>query len=258
MTFLIKYFIKFPILKRLIPSLYKRYIFFFKKHNKVIFVDNIIFNLDLRHLIDRRFFFHNAYEDELFNPLSELIKKNNADYFFDIGSCWGIYSLRLSKIHNKLNILAFDPIKKNINRLNFSIKHNKIDNIKTFHTAIGNEIGFIQLGATEIYSPNYEINEPNAVIKEISKIDYLDNLFDFKNKFLVFKIDTEGFEYDVLNGAKKLLKNNNCFCQIEIKDKRFNDTFSLLKELGFTLVSLNKVNKTDYFFSNFRLNKIEI
>ena len=49
--------IKLPILKRLIPSLYKKYIFLFYKWKKTIFVDGIYYNLDLRHLIDRRFFF---------------------------------------------------------------------------------------------------------------------------------------------------------------------------------------------------------
>ena len=258
MNFSFNYFIKFPILKRLIPSLYKRYIFFSKDYFKKILVDNILYDLDLRHLIDRRFFFNRGYEDELFEPLSDIIKKYDADFFFDVGSCWGIYSLRLSKIHNKLDILAFDPIKKNIDRLQSSILKNKISNIKVNHTAVGNIKGSVELGATENYSPNYEINEPNATIKEISKIDYLDNLYDFRNKFIVFKIDTESYEYEVINGAKNLLKNNKCFCQIEIKNTNMEKVSLFLENLNFKLVSINKVNKTDFFFANFDVDKIRI
>lgn len=258
MSYLIKYLVKLPILKRLIPSLVKKYVLFFNSYYKEILVDNILFDLDLRHLIDRRFYFNRTYEDELFIPLSKIIKDHEVDFFFDVGSCWGIYSLRLSGIYNKLHILSFDPIKKNIDRLESSIAKNNIYNIKTFHTAIGNKVGFVELGATEKYSPNYEINESNAVIKEKSKINYLDNLFEFKNKYLVFKIDTEGFEYEVLNGAKKLLKDNNCFLQIEIKDKNYNNVVNLLNILNFNQVSINKSNKTDFFYSNFHLNKIEI
>ena len=69
MRFLIKHLIKIPILKRLIPSFFKKYIFFFKKYKKEILVNGIYFDLDLRHLIDRRFYFNSAYEDELFIPL---------------------------------------------------------------------------------------------------------------------------------------------------------------------------------------------
>ena len=258
MIYLLRYLLKLPILKRLIPSLIKKYVFFFNRYEKEIYVNNVLFNLDLRHLIDRRFYLYRAYEDELFIPLSKIIKEHEADIFFDVGSCWGIYSLRLSNIYKKLTILSFDPIEKNIDRLKSSIAKNNILNIKTFHTAIGSKQGYVELGATEKYSPNYEINESNAVIKEKSKINFLDNMFEFKNKYLVFKIDTEGFEYEILNGAKKLLRNNNCFLQIEIKYKNYDDMLNLLKSLNFNQVSINKTNKTDFFFSNFDVDKIKI
>ena len=236
MIYLLRYLLKLPILKRLIPSLIKKYVFFFNRYEKEIYVNNVLFNLDLRHLIDRRFYLNSAYEDELFIPLSKIIKEHEADIFFDVGPCWGIYSLRLSNIYKKLTILSFDPIEKNINRLKSSIAKNNILNIKTFHTAIGSKQGYVELGATEKYSPNYEINESNAVIKEKSKINFLDNMFELKNKYLVFKIDTEGFEYEILNGAKKLLRNNNCFLQIEIKYKNYDNMLNLLNSLNFNQV----------------------
>ena len=118
---MLSFLVKIPILKRLIPSLYKKYIFFSNNHEKTIIVNGIYFDLDLRYLIDRRFFFHKAYEDELFKPLSNIIEKYDVDYFFDIRSCWGIYSLRLAKKFNNFNIIAYDPIKKNIERLKNSI-----------------------------------------------------------------------------------------------------------------------------------------
>ena len=99
---IINYLIKFPILKRLIPSLYKKYIFFFNKYKKKIIINDVIYDLDLRHLIDRRFFFHNGYEDELFNPLNDVMLNNKIDFFLDIGCCWGVYSLRLARNFKKL------------------------------------------------------------------------------------------------------------------------------------------------------------
>jgi len=258
MSFFIKNLVKLPILKRIIPSLLKKYIFFFNDYQKKIFVNNIHYELDLRHFIDRRFFLHRTYEEELFTPLSEIIKRYHADFFFDVGSCWGIYSLRFSNIYNKLNILAFDPIKKNIDRLNNSIIKNNISNIKTFHTAIGRSEGFVELGATEDYSPNFEINEIKAVIKEKSKLNFLDNMFEFKNKFLAFKIDTEGFEYEVLVGAKKLLNNNNCILQVEVKNKNLQNVVNFLNSLNYIQISDNINNKTDFFFSNFVKEKIKV
>ena len=250
--------IKFPILKRLIPSLYKKYIFFFNKYSKKVIIDNVIYDLDLRHLIDRRFFFHNGYEDELFNPLNDIINKNKIDFFLDIGSCWGIYSLRLAGIHKNLRILAFDPIKTNIERLNISIEKNNFENIECFHTAIGSKKDKVTLGATEKYSPNYEIDEINSVINETSELNSLDFLLETKDKSLILKIDTEGYEFEVLKGAINLLNNNKCFCQIEIKDNNKEKVFSFLNDLNYNLVSINRKNKTDFFFSNFIEDKIEI
>ena len=255
---IINFLIKFPVLKRLIPSVYKKYIFFFNKYSKKVIINNVIYDLDLRHLIDRRFFFHNGYEDELFNPLNDIINKNKIDFFLDIGSCWGVYSLRLAGIHKNLRILAFDPIKTNIERLNISIKKNKFENIECFHTAIGSKKDKVTLGATEKYSPNYEINEINSVINETSELNSLDFLIETKNKSLILKIDTEGYEFEVLRGAINLLNNNKCFCQIEIKDNNKEKVFSFLNDLNYNLVSINKKNKTDFFFSNFIEDKIEI
>ena len=89
-------------------------------------------------------------------------------------------------------------------------------------------------------------------------MNYLDNLLKIKNKFLILKIDTEGYELEVLKGAIQLLKNNKCFCQIEVKDNNKNEVFSFLNDLDYNLVSTNQINITDFFFSNFIEEKINI
>ena len=255
---IINFLIKLPILKRLIPSFYKKYLFFFNKYSKKVIINNVIYDLDLRHLIDRRFFFHKTYEEELFNPLNDIINNNKIDFFLDIGSCWGVYSLKIAGIHRNLKILAFDPIKSNIERLNISIKKNNFKNIECFHTAIGSKKGKVTLGATEKYSPNYEIDEIDSVINETSELNSLDFLLNTKGKFLILKIDTEGYEFEVLKGAINLLNNNKCFCQIEIKEKNKEKVFSFFNDLNYNLVSINRINKTDFFFSNFIEDKIKI
>jgi FkbM family methyltransferase len=250
--------IKLPILKRAIPSILKKYIYWTNNYEKKVTIENISYDLDLRHLIDRRFFLHRGYEDELYYNLCKIIKKEKIQYFLDIGSCWGVYSLRLANIFKNLRILAFDPIQKNIDRLISSIKKNKLKNIKTYKIAIGDKKGNVKLGATEDYSPNYKINESSQVITEYSKINLIDNLIFLKNKKIIFKIDTETFEFKVIKGAKKLLKNNKCFLQIEIVESNKNKVINFLKKIGYKLISNNINNKGDYFFSNFIFKKIDI
>ena len=258
---MLNFLIKLPIFKRLIPSLYKKYIFLTKNYFKEIKVNDIYYDLDLRYLIDRRFYFYKKYEEELFVPLVNIIRNNDIDIFFDIGSCWGLYSLRLSNIFPNLHINSFDPIDQNIKRLLNSIKKNNINNIKTYNFAIGSHTGNIKLGAIESYSPNFKINETESVITQTSKINFLDNIFVFKNKCLAFKIDTEGFELEVLKGAKNLITNNKCYLQIEINSKNIQnkkDVFNYLNKLNYKIISINKFNKTDYIFCNFELKNILI
>ena len=166
--------------------------------------------------------------------------------------------MKIAGIHRNLKILAFDPIKSNIERLNISIKKNNFKNIECFHTAIGSKKGKVTLGATEKYSPNYEIDEIDSVINETSELNSLDFLLNTKGKFLILKIDTEGYEFEVLKGAINLLNNNKCFCQIEIKEKNKEKVFSFFNDLNYNLVSINRINKTDFFFSNFIEDKIKI
>ena len=49
--------IKLPILKRLIPSLYKKYIFLFYKWKKTIFVDGIYYNLVSDNQFNKTYYF---------------------------------------------------------------------------------------------------------------------------------------------------------------------------------------------------------
>lgn len=258
---MLNFLIKLPILKRLIPSAHKKYIFLTKKYFKEIKVNGIYYNLDLRHLIDRRFYFHKKYEEELFIPLVNTIRNNNIDIFLDIGCCWGIYSLRLSNIFPNIQINSFDPIDQNIKRLKNSIKKNHLNNIKSYNIAIGSFVGNVELGAIESYSPNFKINENKSVITQTSKINLLDNIFTTKNKYLAIKIDTEGFELQVLKGAKNLITNNKCYLQIEINPKDIKnkeDVFKYLNKFNYKMISINKFNKTDYIFSNFELKNILI
>ena len=118
---IVKNLINFPILKRLIPSIYKRYIFFTGNFLVEKKINGIIYLLDTRHLIDRNFYLRENYEDDLYHLAKNLIILNKVSIFLDIGSCWGIYSLRLSKI-KRLKIYSFEPVDKNIRRFSEMIK----------------------------------------------------------------------------------------------------------------------------------------
>jgi len=246
---IIKFLIKIPFLKRLIPSLFKKYVLITKNFWKQKKIDEINYILDVRYLIDRNFYLRENYEDELFAFAKNKIIKDELNYFLDVGSCWGIYSLRLSKI-KLLKIIAFDPILKNINRLRNMIKINNIKNIKVFHTALGNKLGKIKFYGLEEFTPNYSIYDKKNKFQYLAKINRLDNLLKIKNQIIYIKIDVEGHEYFSLIGAKQLIKNNRVNIQCEIINNK-QKTINFLKRNKFKLLFHLK-NSDDYIFSNYK------
>ena len=227
------FFLQIPFLKRLIPSIIKRYAFHFSDYEREINYEGIIFNLDIRHLIDRTFYINREYEEKNFQDLVNVITNQSPGYFFDVGACWGIYSLRLAKKFNNLKIKAIEPIKRNVQRINNSIDKNNFANIQVFHTAVGDQNGAVELGSNSEWSPNYKINETNVEVTEQSSIKILDDLFDLDNQKIVMKIDVEGFEFEALSGAKKILTNNKCYLQIEIRYENYDQVEKLLNEFGY-------------------------
>jgi len=247
---MIKFLIKFPILKRIIPSIYKKYILVTGNFLKKKKIHGIKYILDTRHLIDRNFFLRENYEDDLYLYALNLINLNKINYFLDIGSCWGIYSLRLSKV-KKLKILSFDPIIKNIKRLDEMIKINRLKNIKTFSTALGNKKKRVKFYGLEDYTSNYTLyrkNEKNIVMCNINK---LDNIVKIKKNVLYLKVDIEGSEYPFLLGSKNIIKNNNVIMQIEVFKKNKKKIFNFFQRNNFNCIFESK-SKSDYIFSNFK------
>ena len=251
---IVKNLIKLPFFKRLIPTIFKKYIFLSKNYLKTKKIGGIKYFLDTRHLIDRNFYLRENYEDDLFYIAKQLIISNKINFFLDVGSCWGIYSLRFAKIKN-LKIISFDPIYKNIVRLKKMIKINNLKSIKTYHTALGNKEGKVKLYGSDQFTPNYSIYSKNSKNVIISYINKLDNLVKIRNKILYIKVDIEQHEYFFLLGSKKIIKNNNIILQIEIVKKNQKKVFIFLKKNGFNLLYVDKKKGEDYIFSNFFIKK---
>ena len=138
--------------------------------------------------------------------------KGGQNTIFDIGANVGDFSKLLVDKFPDSNIYSFEP-----HPITFkSLEKNTKGNIKLFNAAFGN---FIGKSVIYDYSTNdgsehaslireviSEIHDANVIEHSIN-IDTLDN-FVLKNDISsidFLKIDTEGFEYDILKGAKDLL-----------------------------------------------------
>lgn len=185
----------------------------------------------------------------------KLLEYYNISKILDVGANIGQYALLMRKIGFKGDIISFEPISFAYNELFNKTKNDK--KWKAYNLAIGSEEGEGTINISgNVYSsslleikPSHTSSAPESayVNTERIKIETIDNLFeDLVNsgETVLLKIDVQGYEKNVLAGAKDSLKKIKGI-QIEMsleelyKDEMlFLDTINFLNELGFDLCSL--------------------
>ena len=197
-------------------------------------------------------------ESEFF-ILKKFVKKNQN--VIDVGANIGRYSFKLSDIIGKNGLVySFEPMSKSYLTFLTLITFQDIKNILPFNLALSSKSNFVKMkeiqtsGAKYLFDTKTESkivkNKKNSVIKYSIKLDDL----KIKKKISFIKIDCEGFELQVLKGAKSIIKKNKPVILVEFNN---NKVVSFLKFLGYKQIiqkqkSRNKIfaHKKKYDFKN--------
>ena len=208
----------------------------------------------------KNYFSQNETSEQLL--VSKLVKPGML--VFDIGANIGDYSVLLSKLVGYSGkVYSFEPTSSTFNKLQERLTQLKCNNVYPLHSAIYSDNTQIELnefpenlsawnsiGRPQMLDPqgsgqyvsivNTEIVEAITLDSfcknnEIQKIDYL-------------KVDVEGAETDVLQGAIELLRKKSiCFIQFEISQKMLEglnrnakSTFDILIEYGYECHRITK------------------
>jgi len=159
------------------------------------------------------------------NLLPKFIQ-NTKPVFFDVGANRGEYSLMLANIFPNAKIFAFEPHPKNFEFL----VQAKTQNFSPHALALGNTVGQFNLYDYEDSNWSFDASLYQDVISDIlhknsvSYIVQVDTLDSFTQSLEVdfidfLKIDTEGSELAVLQGAQSLLEKG----QIGVIQFEFNE-----------------------------------
>lgn len=171
---------------------------------------------------------YNNYETNEETGETQFLKtlaKFNPGLCIDIGANNGRYSRSILEIPGT-RVIAFEPLPQTFKKLG-DIKAQYADRFEGHNMGVGDANTFLELNYSE------EASEFASFSKEVNNIDYvgksnvntvkvavttLDSFLKDKNagEITLLKIDTEGFEHEVLTGAAETLKNNPPkFVQIE-------------------------------------------
>ena len=249
-----RFFYSFKLFKRIIPSI-------LRKIGGFVTLDIFSFKmyLSLSDSIDREIFLTGYYDKDRFFFLQKYLTNNKFEYFFDIGSYKGFYSLFL--YHEKLisNVFAFEANKKNYEILKKNIQLNKskinIYNIALSDTRGEGKIWFSdsnKTGGSSVLNPeDNEISKYDKlkIIYESVKLDTLDSTFtNIIGKKILIKIDVERHEINVLKGSSNFIRNNKILLQVEVLENQKKTVFDYLIKNNFIYhYSIDD----DHFFSNF-------
>ena len=168
-----------------------------------------IFNLKLFKIVDE---FNNSFR------LVLAFKEKKINYIFDVGANEGQFVDEIRHYGYNGKILSFEPY---IDAHKKILENSKKDeNWQVYKPiALGNKEAQnkIYISKNSVSSSILKIkdehinNAPDSKFIseqpiEEKKLEDILNDFDFKNKNLFLKIDTQGYEFQILKGAEKILK----------------------------------------------------
>lgn len=164
-------------------------------------------------------FVNYAYEASIKNYLKTLLPKMT--YFVDVGACMGEYNVWLAK--SGVKCFAFEPV--NYASLEENVRINDMqEQIKTYRLGLGakKEKVVFEVMKTVTSSSHIDRSKGEGNIE----IDTLDHVFkDFRLKddeTMVIKLDVEGMEEEVIEGARNFISDTkNLYI---IYEKWFEDT----------------------------------
>jgi len=206
----------------------------------------------------------NVRERDPFKDQARLVTKKQIT-IFDVGACTGDVAIQYNDLFKNSTIYCFEPYASSYETLKKMTGGHK--NIKCYNVALSNLTGKVDFHVNQYYPTNSILathidssknwNDVVFVTKDLIKIDSL-TLDDFVAKnhideIDILKMDTQGTEYQILEGASKCLEQKKiCLIYLEIilmptyvNQKNFDEILLLLRRKGFSLFNLYNLSYTN-------------
>lgn len=236
--------------RKSLSSLLKRYFILTSGGYSVGKAYGARFLFDWRHALDKKVALE-LYEREQISYLLDVLKQIKPNLYVDIGSHAALYSI-VMKVHlPSLEVHAFEPDRTNLCQLYANLFVNKLQyDIKVHEFGLSDHSGKVMFATSEDTSSRGTRRISSTGNDEI-EVRCLDDVLNAQGRIVAVKIDVEGHECQVVEGAKRFLAGNQCFMQIESSAQNLERLSKQLNSLSYRQV---KMLHSDYFFTNIRLD----
>jgi len=167
------------------------------------------------------------WEPEIVDQFKKYV--HAGDLVVDAGAYIGEHTMQLARLVGPAGqVIAFEPQRDIYDELLVNLDLNHMDNVRAEFAALGNTNARVTMNAP---------SEGNAGATKVGKggnLVELRTLDSYKlDKVAFMKIDVEGFEYELLEGAKQTIARDHPILSIEIWGKNQPRVLPLLDSYGY-------------------------
>lgn len=195
-----------------------------------------------------------------------LRQAKKGDVVLDIGANIGYYTILLAnKVGKRGRVYAFEPDKKSFGILTKNIKANGLKNVTAINVAVGrkNETKILyksekNLGDHKLYD-SFQFSKSNFLKEEV-KIIKLDGFIKNQTVQLI-KIDTQGWEPEVIGGARKIIERDKPIMFLEYSPASYEqaklDKNEMVEFLRNIYSNIWWIDEWLYIYRNIQQEKID-
>ena len=182
-------------------------------------------NLYLGNDVSRATYIGGCIEPNEFAFIGSVLKKGMV--MIDVGANDGLFTIFAARrVGRKGRVIAFEPSAREFARLQANIQMNRLRNVKAVAKAASNETGSSQLKISEYGHEGqntfgdfaHAVKQSGIQVVEVCPLDGFLR-FESLNRLDLIKIDVEGAEYKVLQGAEGTIRKFRPIILLEVLDK---------------------------------------
>ena len=218
-------------LRKYVSSALKRYYQLVSNGYSIGHAYGLRFLFDWNHSLDKKVALQ-LYENEQLLFTADLVTQLKPQRFYDIGAHAGLYSLLVLKNSPQTEVHAFEPDRQNLSQLYANLYLNQnYDQVTVHNLAVSNTTGTAYLDRSERTGRGTRTlaSDGNYPVE----VQRFDDLFSDTDTLSFFKIDVEGHECSVIQGAEKYLAANPCVLLIESMADKRDALQAMMAKLGY-------------------------
>ena len=188
-----------------------------------------------------------AVEEEETKLVQGILKQLPPGYtFLDIGANTGYYGIMSAYLFPASKTYSFEPLLVHCNLIRQSAALNKLSNVDVIECGLGEKnetMNIYTAGSGTTLIKDFTTDTGNVMQVPIRTLDEVMSEKHIESIDFI-KIDVEGFEFEVLKGAKKSITSYKPIVFIEIchtkdgrdgifENKNFHETIRYIKDLGY-------------------------